>query len=111
MNLLAVPRRVRSDLRSFFPRAARAFKVLTNLLATGTGGVQVLLRVALDLGRAAPTCRDFVTKLAQSVGEFGLINGGGELLRGEEALRLNSARLSTAAVISPDFNRRRGVIG
>jgi len=67
-------RRVRSDLGSFFPRAARAFKVLTNLLAPGTGSVEVFLRVSLDLRRAAPPGGDFVTELAQTVGQLGLID-------------------------------------
>ena len=64
MNFLAVTRRVRSDLGSFLPRAARAFEVLTNLLAAGTGCVEVFLRVSLDLRGTAPPCRDFVTELA-----------------------------------------------
>ena len=49
-------------------------------------------------GRAAPPCRDFVTELAQSVGQLGLIDGRGELLRGEEALRLDGARLAVVAL-------------
>ena len=98
MNFLAVTRRVRSDLGSFFPRAARAFEVLTNLLAPGTGCVEVFLRVALDLRGTAPPCRDFVTELAQSVSQLGLIDGRGKLLRGEEALRLDGARLAVVAL-------------
>ena len=54
MNFLAVTRRVRGDLGSFLPGAACAFEVLTNLLAAGTGCVEVFLRVALDLRGAAP---------------------------------------------------------
>src|SRR5580692_11030106 len=98
MNLLAVPRRVRSDLGSFFPRAARAIKILTNLLAPGTGSVEVFLRVALDLRRTAPPSGDFVTELAQTVGQLGLIDGRGELLRGEETLRLDGARRAVVAL-------------
>ena len=98
MDLLAVTRRVRSDLGSFLPRAARAFEVFTNLLASGTGCVEVFLRVALDLRRAAPPCRDFVTELAQTVGQLGLIDRRGKLLRGEEALRLDGARLAVVAL-------------
>ena len=64
----------------------------------GTGCVEVLLRVALDLRRAAPPSRDFVTELAKSVGQLGLIDGSGELLRGEEALRLNGAGLAVVAL-------------
>ena len=67
MNLFAVARRVRGDLGSLLPRAARAFEVLANLLAAGTGCVEVFLRVALNLGGAAPPCRDFITELAYSI--------------------------------------------
>src|ERR1700730_3859790 len=98
MDLLAVPRRVRSDLGSFFPRAARAFKVLTNLLAPGTRSVEVFLRVALDLRRTAPPSGDFVTELAQTVDQLRLIDGRGELLRGEETLGLDGARLAVVAL-------------
>jgi len=77
---------------------AGAFEVLANLLAAGTGCVEILLRVALDLRRAAPTCRNFVAKLAQSVGQLGLIDGRGELLRGEKALRLDGAWLAVVAL-------------
>src|ERR1700693_1857341 len=105
MNLLAVSCRVRSDLGRFLPRAARAFEVLTNLLAARTGCVEVFLCVALDLRRATPTCRDFVTELAQSVGQLGLIDSRGKLLRGEEALRLNGARLAVIALGDVENNR------
>src|SRR5208282_547173 len=80
MNLLAVARRVRSDLGSFLPGPACALKVLTNLLAAGTGCVEVFLRVSLNLGRAAPPCRNFVTELAQTVGQLGLIDRRCKLL-------------------------------
>ena len=64
MDFLTVAGRVRGDLGGFFPRAARAFEVLTNLLAAGTGCVEILLRVALDLRRTAPSGCNFVTELA-----------------------------------------------
>ena len=54
MNFFTVTCRMRCDLRSFLPGAACAFEVLTNLLAARTGCVEILLRVALDLRRAAP---------------------------------------------------------
>src|SRR5580704_14359156 len=98
MYFLAVTGRVRSDLGSFLPRAARAFEVVTNLLAARTGCVEVFLCVTLDLGRAAPTCRDFVTELAQFVGQLGLIDSRCKLLGGEEALRLDCARLAIVAL-------------
>src|SRR5258708_33208888 len=98
MNFLAVTGRVRSDLGSFLPRAARAFEVFTNLLAPGAGCVEIFLCVSLNLGSTAPTCRNFVTKLAEAVRQLGLVDGRGKLLGGEEALRLDCARLSIVAL-------------
>src|SRR3984957_3548276 len=105
MNLLAVPRRGRGDLGSFLPGAARAFQVLTNLLAPRTGCVEVFLCVAFDLGRSAPPRRDFVTELAQSVGQLGLIDSRCKLLGGEEALWLDGARLAVVALGDVENNR------
>src|ERR1022692_3317720 len=105
MNLLAVPSGVRSDLGSFLSRAASAFQVFTDLLAAGTRCVEILLRVALDLRRTAPPCRNFVTELAQPVRQLGLIDGSGKLLRSEEALRLNRAMLAIAALGNVENNR------
>src|ERR1700723_669828 len=98
MNFLAVTGRVRSDLGSFLPRAARAFEVFTNLLASGAGCVEIFLCVSLDLRRSAPPRRNFVTELAQSIGQFGLIDRSGKLLGGEEALGLDCARLAVVAL-------------
>src|ERR1700675_1526135 len=97
MNFLAVACRVRSDLGSFLSRAARAFEVLTNLLAPGTGSVEVFLCVALDFRSTAPPCRNFVTKLPEAVCQLGLIDRRGKLLGGEEALRLDGTRLAVVA--------------
>src|SRR5579864_6055449 len=105
MNFLAVTGRVSGDLGSLLPRAARTFKVLTNLLAPGTGSVEVFLRVALDLRRTAPPSGDFVTEFAQTVGQLGLIDGRGELLRGEETLRLDGPRLAIVALGDVENNR------
>ena len=98
MDFFAVAGRVRGDLRGLLSRAACAFEVIMNLLAAGTRCVQVVLRVALDLRCSAAPRRDFVTEMAQSVGQFGLVDGSGELLRGEEAVRLNSARLAALSL-------------
>src|ERR1700733_9905416 len=87
-----------SNLGCFLSRAARAFKIHTNLLTAGTGCIEVFLRIALNLRGAAPARRDFVPELAEPVGQFGLINGRGELLRGEKTLRLDGARLSIVAL-------------
>ena len=97
MNLFAVARRMRGDLGGFFPIAAGAFEVLADLLAARARCVKILLRVALDLRRAAAAGRDFVAKLAEPVGQLRLIDGRGKLLRGEEALRLQGARLAVVA--------------
>src|SRR6202167_5211272 len=80
-NLFAVARRVRGDLGSLLSRAARAFEVLANLLAAGTGGVKVFLRIAPNLGGAAPPGRDFITELADPISQLGLIDGRRKLLR------------------------------
>src|SRR5580704_13875037 len=98
MNFLAVTGRVRSDLGSFLSRAARAFKVLTNLLASGAGCVEIFLCVSLDLRSTAPSCSNFVAKLSEAVSQLGLIDRRGKLLGGEEALRLNCARLAIVAL-------------
>src|SRR5579864_5384350 len=98
MHSLAVTCRVRSDLGSFLSRAASAFEVRTNLLAPGAGCVEIFLRVPLDLRVTAPPCRDFVTKLAEPVRQLRLVDGRGKLLGGEEALRLNRARLAIVAL-------------
>ena len=93
MNFFAVAGGVRGDLRGLFASATRALQILANLLAARAGCVKVLLRVALDLRRAAAANGDFVTELAKPVSQLRLIDGGGELLRCEEALRLDGARL------------------
>src|SRR5580698_4508872 len=98
MNFLAVTGRVRSDLGRFLPRAARAFEVFTNLLASGAGCVEIFLCVSVNLRGAAPPCRNFVTKLAEAVHQLGLIDRRRKLLGGEETLRLNRARLAVVAL-------------
>src|ERR1700691_719695 len=98
MNFLAVTGRVRGDLGGFLPRAARAFEVFTSLLASGTGCVEIFLRVSLDLRSTAPPCRNFVTKLSEAVSQLGLIDRRGKLLGSEEALWLDCARLAIVAL-------------
>src|SRR5271154_4409791 len=94
MNFFAVARGVRRDLSGFLPGPTGAFEILPDLLAARTGCIEVFLRVALDLRGTAPACRNFVTELAQFVGQLGLIYSCGKLLRGKEALRLNCPRLA-----------------
>src|SRR3984957_9755176 len=98
MNFLAVTGRVRSDLGSFLPRAARAFEVFTNLLASGARCVEIFLCVSLDLRSTAPPCRNFVTKLSEAVSQLGLIDRRGKLLGGKEALWLDCPRLAIVAL-------------
>src|SRR5208337_2017266 len=89
---------VGGDFGGLFSCAARASEVFTNLLAARTGCVEILLRVSLDLWGAASSSRNLITELAQFVGQLGLIDGRGELLRGEEAVRLNGAGLAVVAL-------------
>src|SRR6202022_1991344 len=97
MNLFTVTSRMRRDFRSFLPRAACAFEVFTNLLAAGTGRVEVFLRVAFDLRRAAPPYCDFVTELAHSISELRLIDRCGKLLGLKEASFLQGTRFSVSS--------------
>src|SRR5437762_12813412 len=94
MDLLPVAGGVRGDFGRLLAIATGPLKILANLLASRAGSVEVFLCIALDLRRAASTDGDLVAELPQSVSQFGLIDGGGELLGCEEALRLNGARLA-----------------
>ena len=98
MNLFAVARGVRGDLGGLFSGAAGALQIFTNLLAARAGCVEILLRVALDLRRAAAANGDLVAKLAKPVGQLRLIDGRGKLLRCEKALRLDGAGLAVLAL-------------
>jgi len=104
MNFLAVTGRVRGDLGSFLPQAARAFEVFTNLLASGARSVEIFLCVSLDLRSTAPPCRNFVTEVSEAVSQLGLIDRRGKLLGGEEALRLDCARLGFEALAWNDYS-------
>jgi hypothetical protein len=88
----------RGDLRGLFSKAACSFQILTNLLAAGTGCVEILLRAALDLRRATASSSDFIANLAKPIGQLGLVDGSGKLLRSEEALRLDRAVLAVLAL-------------
>ena len=98
MNLFAVACGVRGDLCGLLPGAACALQILANLLAARAGCVEVLLRVAFDFRRAAAANGDLVTELAKPVSQLRLIDGGGKLLRCEEALRLDGAGLAVVAL-------------
>src|SRR5208282_6307795 len=98
MDFFTVAGRMGGNFCGLFSYAACAFEILTNLLAAGTGCVEVFLRVSLDLGRAASPGRNFVTQLAQLVSQLRLIDGRGELLRSKKAVRLNGTGLATIAL-------------
>jgi hypothetical protein len=98
VNLFAVASRVGGDFGGLFPVAAGTFQILPYLLAAGAGRVQVVLGVTLDLRGAASTGGDFITKLTQPVGQLRLVDGRGELLRGEETLRLQGAVLAVVTL-------------
>ena len=86
------------DLRGLVALNAIALHVLADLLAAWTGGVKVLLRVALDFGSAAFAWFNFITKIAQPVHQLRLINRSGILLRREETLRLERPRRAIGAL-------------
>src|SRR5271165_1963652 len=98
MDLLAVACGVCGDLGSLLSGAASALQILANLLAARTRCVKVFLRVAFDFRCAATANGDLVTELAKPVSQFRLIDGGGKLLRCEEALWLDGAGLAIVAL-------------
>jgi hypothetical protein len=100
MNLFAVACGVRGDLSGLLSGAACALQILANLLAARAGCVEVLLRVAFDFRCAAAANGDLVTELAKPVSQLGLIDGGGKLLRCEEALRLDGAGLAVVRSVT-----------
>ena len=55
---------MRRDLGGFLAVVANLVQVLANLLAARTGGIEVLLGVAFDLGCAATPAFDFVAELS-----------------------------------------------
>src|SRR6266568_9503672 len=73
---------------------ACAFQVLSDLLAARTRCVEVLLGVALNLGRSASASGDLVAKLSKPVGQLRLVHGGRELLGGKQTLWLQCAILA-----------------
>src|SRR4051812_12772622 len=97
MDLFAVASRVCCDLGGLLAGAACAFEAITNLLAPGSGCVEIFLGKTLDFRSAAPPSRNLVTQLAHSVGKFGLIDGRGKLLRGKEAMRLDRPWLAVVS--------------
>jgi len=98
VNLLAVAGGVRGNLSGLLSCASRAFQILTNLLAARTRCVKVFLTIPFDFRSATPPGGDLITQLPYAVGQLRLVDGGGELLLREQALRLNGARLATLSL-------------
>ena len=67
-------------------------------MAAGARCVEVFLGVSLNLRGTAPARRDLVAELTQTVSQLRLIDGRGKLLRGEETVWLDGARLPTVAL-------------
>ena len=84
MNFFFVAGVVGGDLRGLRPAEAAFRHGLLDLLAAGTGSVQILLRIAFDLRCASLPCLDFIAEIAKLIGQFRLIDSGCELLTLEE---------------------------
>jgi hypothetical protein len=82
---------VGGDLRGLRPAEAAFRHGLLDLLAAGTGSVQILLRIAFDLRCASFPCLDFIAEIAKLIGQFRLIDSGGKLLAVEKTFRLDGA--------------------
>src|SRR4051794_32447389 len=98
MDLFAVTGRVRGNLGGLRAVASGPLQIISNLLTPRARSVEVFLGVALDFWRSASANSDFITEILQSVHEFGLIDGGCELLRSEKTLRLDRPRLTILAL-------------
>src|ERR1700739_4611106 len=105
MNSLPVTGWVRGNLGSLPSTAAGTYHIFTNLLTPRTGSVEVFLGIALDLWRSTSANGDFIAEILQLVSEFGLIDGGRELLRSEKALRLDRPRLTILALGQIEYDR------
>ena len=84
-RLLAVSGGVSRDLRGLRAAVSGLFQLLFDLLGARAGGVKVLLRVSFDLRCAASARLDFVSQVAELVGQLRLIHGCRKLLALEEA--------------------------
>jgi len=84
MNLFTVTGGMRGDLCSFRALITGLLQMLAYLLATRTGGIKILLRVALDLGCAATARLNFIAEIAEPIRQFRLIYSRRKLLRLEQ---------------------------
>ena len=73
-NLLAVAGRVSGDLRGGGTAVARLLQMLPDLLRPQARCIEVLLRVAFDLRRAASSGLDLIAELAELRGQFRLVD-------------------------------------
>src|SRR5579871_862361 len=105
MDLLPVAGGVRGNLSGLPAVTPGPLQIFANLLTPRTRSVEIFLGVALDLRGSASANGDFVPEVLQSVHQFGLIDGGGELLRSEKALRLDRPRLAILALGQIEYDR------
>jgi len=93
LNLLLVARCVGGDFCRLVAGETVILHVCEDLILALARSVKILLRIPLDLRCAASTGRNLVAKFVQPEGQLRLVDGSGELLRLEEALRLERPRL------------------
>jgi hypothetical protein len=100
-NHLLVAGVVSRNLRRFRATESTVRKGFLDLLTPWAGGIKILLRVSLDLWRAALARLDFVAEIAEPVRQLRLIHGGCVALRGEKATLLKRAHLAVFALGHP----------
>ena len=98
MDLFAVTGGMRGDFGRLPAVTSGSLQIFSNLLTPRTRSVEIFLGVTLDLWRSASANGDFIPEFLQSVRQFRLIDGSGELLRSEKALRLDRPRLTILAL-------------
>ena len=81
INLLLVAGRVRGNLSRLLAVGDRALQILANLLTAGAGHIQIFLAITLYFRGTACVNGNLISQLPQSVGQFGVIDGYGKLLR------------------------------
>src|SRR5271157_322490 len=82
---------MRRDLCCSRPVKAVLFKVVSDLLTSWAGGLQIFARVTPDFRLAASSLIDFVAQFLQTQCQFGAINRSPVLLRAIEFARLQCA--------------------
>jgi hypothetical protein len=102
------------NLSGFRAWIAAACDGLHDLLPTRAGRIKILLRIAFDVGRAAPPWLDLIPQRTELIGQVGLVDGCCELLGLEQTARLQSAHGSILALCHIEDHRmgvklRRGI--